>query len=159
VFFNSCFGQGPHADDFARLVAAENAPNRGFGRFATRFIRENQIRDHDENAPGPEISAIADEQADMLITSLIDVTWSGIPGALVRSDTLIHPNLRDPRLAPSSSGGSRYRAPLSVSRDRNHFMRSIQGRLGEIASRQRRGAGAYNSHDRAAHALDRGKLV
>jgi len=28
---------------FARLVAPENAPNREFGWFAARFIRENQI--------------------------------------------------------------------------------------------------------------------
>jgi hypothetical protein len=39
------------AADFAQLVAAENAPNRGFRRFAVRFIRGNQIRGHDENAP------------------------------------------------------------------------------------------------------------
>ena len=39
------------AADFARLVAAENVPNRGFGRFAARFIRRNQIRGHDENGP------------------------------------------------------------------------------------------------------------
>jgi hypothetical protein len=37
------------AADFPQLVAAENAPNRGFGRF-TRFIRENQSRGHDKNA-------------------------------------------------------------------------------------------------------------
>jgi hypothetical protein len=35
---------------FAQLVAAENAPNRGFGRFAARFIRSNQNRGHDEKA-------------------------------------------------------------------------------------------------------------
>jgi hypothetical protein len=28
-------------------VAAENVPNRGFGRFAARFILRNQIRGHD----------------------------------------------------------------------------------------------------------------
>jgi hypothetical protein len=38
------------AADFAQLVAAENAPNRGFGRFGARFIRRNQIRGHDEKA-------------------------------------------------------------------------------------------------------------
>ncbi len=37
------------AADFAQLVAAENAPNREFGRFSARFIRRNQIRGHDEN--------------------------------------------------------------------------------------------------------------
>jgi hypothetical protein len=37
--------------DFAQLVAAENAPNRGLGRFSARFIRRNQIRGHDENGP------------------------------------------------------------------------------------------------------------
>jgi hypothetical protein len=39
------------AADFAQLVAAENAPNRGLGRFSARFIRRNQIRGHDENGP------------------------------------------------------------------------------------------------------------
>ena len=38
------------AADFPQLVAAENAPNRGFGRFTARFIRENQSRGHDKNA-------------------------------------------------------------------------------------------------------------
>jgi len=52
------------AADFAQLVAAENAPKRGFGRLAAHFIRRNQIRGHDKNAPDPENSAIADEQAD-----------------------------------------------------------------------------------------------
>jgi hypothetical protein len=36
---------------FARLVAAENALDGGFCHFAARFIRENQVRGHDENAP------------------------------------------------------------------------------------------------------------
>jgi hypothetical protein len=39
------------AADFAQLVAAENAPNRGLGRFSARFIRRKQIRGHDENGP------------------------------------------------------------------------------------------------------------
>jgi hypothetical protein len=39
------------AADFAQLVAAENVTNRGFGRFAARFIRTNQIRGHDEDRP------------------------------------------------------------------------------------------------------------
>jgi hypothetical protein len=47
------------AADFVRLVAAENAPNCGFGLFAARLIRGNQIRGHDENAP------IVDEQTDV----------------------------------------------------------------------------------------------
>jgi hypothetical protein len=33
------------------LVAAENAPNRGFSPFAARFIRTNQIRGHGEDRP------------------------------------------------------------------------------------------------------------
>jgi hypothetical protein len=40
-----------YAVNFAWLVTAENAPNRGFGRFAADFIRRNQIRGHDENGP------------------------------------------------------------------------------------------------------------
>jgi hypothetical protein len=39
------------AADCAQIVAAENAPNRGLGRFSPRFIRRNQIRGHDENGP------------------------------------------------------------------------------------------------------------
>jgi hypothetical protein len=38
-----------YAVNFAWLVTAENAPNRGFGRFAADFIRRNQIRGRDEN--------------------------------------------------------------------------------------------------------------
>ncbi len=50
---------------FAKLVAAENAPKRGFHRFAARFICGNQIRGHDENAPDHGNSVIADEQEDV----------------------------------------------------------------------------------------------
>jgi hypothetical protein len=39
------------AGDFAELVAAENAPNRGFRRFAARLICRNRIRGHDEMRP------------------------------------------------------------------------------------------------------------
>jgi hypothetical protein len=39
------------AADFAQLVAAENAPNRGFSPFAARFICRNEIRGHDEDRP------------------------------------------------------------------------------------------------------------
>jgi hypothetical protein len=39
------------AGDFAELVAAENAPNRGFRRFAARLICINGIRGHDEMRP------------------------------------------------------------------------------------------------------------
>jgi hypothetical protein len=42
-----------------------------FRRFAVRFIRRNQIRGHDKNAPDPENSAIADEQADRRNRQLI----------------------------------------------------------------------------------------
>jgi hypothetical protein len=42
---------GACAADFARLLAAENAPKRGFDRFAARFIRRSQIRGHEENGP------------------------------------------------------------------------------------------------------------
>jgi hypothetical protein len=38
------------AADFAQLMAAENAPIGGFGRFAAHLIRRNQIRGHDEKA-------------------------------------------------------------------------------------------------------------
>jgi hypothetical protein len=41
---------------FARLVAAENALDGGFCHFAARFIRGNQVRGHDENAP-PRLTA------------------------------------------------------------------------------------------------------
>jgi hypothetical protein len=44
-------------------VAAENALNSGFGRSAASFIRSDQIRGHDENAPEHGNSAIVDEQA------------------------------------------------------------------------------------------------
>jgi hypothetical protein len=42
---------GACAADFAQLVAAESAPNRGFRQFADVFIRRNPIRGHDENTP------------------------------------------------------------------------------------------------------------
>ncbi len=48
-----------------KALGGENAPNRGFGRFAARFIRRNQIRGHDENASDHGNSAIADGQADV----------------------------------------------------------------------------------------------
>jgi len=68
-------------------VAAENAPNRGFDRFAARFIRGNQIRGHDENAPDHGNSAIADEQADVCwlfpeLGLVIAATSLGIPRRL-----------------------------------------------------------------------------
>jgi len=40
-----------YAADFVDLLAAENAPNRGFRRFAARFIRSNQNRGHDKSEP------------------------------------------------------------------------------------------------------------
>jgi hypothetical protein len=46
------------AADFAHLVAAENALNRGFRRFAAVLVRRNQIRCHDENAQDAENSAM-----------------------------------------------------------------------------------------------------
>ena len=52
--------------DFAQLVAAENAPNRGFGRFVARFIRRNQIRGHDETGRTTWNSAITVEQVDIV---------------------------------------------------------------------------------------------
>ena len=39
------------AADFAQLVAAKNASNGIFRRFAARAIGRNQIRSHDENGP------------------------------------------------------------------------------------------------------------
>ncbi len=68
-------------------MAAENAPNRGFDRFAARFIRGNQIRGHDENAPDHGNSAIADEQADVCwlfpeLGLVIAATSLGIPRRL-----------------------------------------------------------------------------
>jgi hypothetical protein len=50
------------AADFAQLVAAENVTNRGFGRFAARFIRTNQIRGHDENGRIARLLGAADDQ-------------------------------------------------------------------------------------------------
>jgi len=47
------------AADFARLVAAENAPNRGDSAGLARFIPENQLRGHDEKESDPENSAMS----------------------------------------------------------------------------------------------------
>jgi hypothetical protein len=47
------------AADSAQLVAAENAPNTGFGRFGARFIRKDHIRGHDKKCAEPVDSLAA----------------------------------------------------------------------------------------------------
>jgi hypothetical protein len=79
-----CFG-----DLATKALGGENAPNRGFGRFAARFIRRNQIRGHDENAPDHGDSAIADGQADVRCRSA-----SGYPATKPNGWTLIFTRFR-----------------------------------------------------------------